>query len=73
MKTLLVFNCGLSSKVTSALLVHKKQWIKIHLLSKKINDINVFYQIKGTAVNRILPSLHGGPIEITLTISLEAI
>ena len=73
MKTMLVFNCGLSSKVTSPFLVYKKQCIKIHLLSKKINDINISDQIKGTAVNLILPSLHGGPVEITFTISLKVI
>ena len=42
------------------------------MLMDKLSELNTFLvRIKGTVVNREMLSLHGGSLEITLTVELE--
>ena len=58
-------------KVTSAFIAYKKQ--QRNSRRKNVCIFHIFDQIKcfkGTVVNRTLTSLHGGSLEITLTVPL---
>ena len=68
---LFIFICGFSAKVTCTILAYKKQWrdYQNHFSSQENDDVfHIFDSFKFTVVNRALPTLHVGSLEIMFTL-----
>jgi len=65
-----IFMCSFSAKVTCAFFAYKKQWI---LFESEKSDVtfHIFFQIKVLGYRLLF--LHGGSLEITLSIPLRIV